>query len=237
MPGSGWPILPASLLTLNFCLSWWDMTRARASGDMSLLQVTAKNDTTLEVVLNGNYDWFLSQVCTSPATMPLRQDVIQSLKEDAMAARDSGEDEDASWWSDPTKLVTNGAFTATSATADQMVLSSNADYYGTRSGPDELVFRYADTPEEASALYEAEEVSAVWTLTEEQLTQAAENPEWTRYSGAVHLYGAVQLQPSAGRPDPQRSVSDHRPHRPWPQVARCHRLTCGRSGSSRGSGR
>lgn len=65
---------------------------ARASGDMSLLQVTAKNDTTLEVVLNGNYDWFLSQVCTSPATMPLRQDVIQSLKEDAMAARDSGED-------------------------------------------------------------------------------------------------------------------------------------------------
>ena len=27
MPGSGWPILPASLLTLNFCLSWWDMTR------------------------------------------------------------------------------------------------------------------------------------------------------------------------------------------------------------------
>ena len=152
---------------------------ARASGDMSLLQVTAKNDTTLEVVLNGNYDWFLSQVCTSPATMPLRQDVIQSLKEDAMAARDSGEDEDASWWSDPTKLVTNGAFTATSATADQMVLSSNADYHGTRSGPDELVFRYADTPEEASALYEAEEVSAVWTLTEEQLTQAAENPEWT----------------------------------------------------------
>lgn len=96
-----------------------------------------------------------------------------------MAARDSGEDEDASWWSDPTKLVTNGAFTATSATADQMILSSNADYHGTRSGPDELVFRYADTPEEASALYEAEEVSAVWTLTEEQLTQAAENPEWT----------------------------------------------------------
>ena len=31
---------------------------ARNSGDMSLLQVSAKNDTTLVVTLNGNYDWF-----------------------------------------------------------------------------------------------------------------------------------------------------------------------------------
>ena len=52
------------------------------------------------------------------------------------------------------------------------------DYYGTRSGPDELVFRYADTPEEASSLYEAGEVSAVWTLTEEQLALEAQDAEW-----------------------------------------------------------
>ena len=31
---------------------------ARATKDMSLLQVTAKNDNTLVVVLNGRYDWF-----------------------------------------------------------------------------------------------------------------------------------------------------------------------------------
>ena len=52
---------------------------ARASGDMSLLQVMAKNATTLVVTLNGNYDWFLREVCTSPATMPLRRDVVQRL--------------------------------------------------------------------------------------------------------------------------------------------------------------
>lgn len=53
---------------------------ARAAGDMELLQVSAKNDTTLVVVLNGTYDWFLKEVCTSPATMPLRKDVVQRLK-------------------------------------------------------------------------------------------------------------------------------------------------------------
>ena len=73
---------------------------ARASGDMSLLKVTAKNDNTLVVVLNGHYDWFIKEVCTSPATMPLRQEVVQKLK------TASGE---KSWWEgDPTQLVTNG---------------------------------------------------------------------------------------------------------------------------------
>ena len=54
---------------------------ARNSGDMSLLQVVAKNDTTLEVTLNGNYDWFLTEICTAPATAPLRQDVVKMLKD------------------------------------------------------------------------------------------------------------------------------------------------------------
>ena len=29
------------------------------------------------VVLNGKFDWFLTEVCTAPATMPLRQDLLQ----------------------------------------------------------------------------------------------------------------------------------------------------------------
>ena len=34
------------------------------------------------VNLNGNHEWFLREVCTSPATMPLRQDVLAKLKEE-----------------------------------------------------------------------------------------------------------------------------------------------------------
>ena len=53
---------------------------ARAEKDPSLLQVSAPSDSVFEVTLNGNFDWFLREVCTSPATMPLRQDVVQRLK-------------------------------------------------------------------------------------------------------------------------------------------------------------
>ncbi len=62
---------------------------AQASGDMSLLAVSAKSSTTLVVTLTGHYDWFLREVCTSIATLPLRQDVVQRLKQEADAANDN----------------------------------------------------------------------------------------------------------------------------------------------------
>lgn len=62
--------------------------QARASGDMSLLAVSAKNSSTLTVTLDGHYDWFLREVCTSIATMPLRQDVVKRLKEAADAVNE-----------------------------------------------------------------------------------------------------------------------------------------------------
>ena len=75
----------------------------RAGGDPSKLAVTAKNDSTLEVVLSGKYDWFLTEVCTAPATSPLRQDVIQSLKESAQTAAESAGEGAAplKWWHAP----------------------------------------------------------------------------------------------------------------------------------------
>ena len=86
---------------------------AQASGDMSLLAVSAKSSTTLVVTLTGHYDWFLREVCTSIATMPLRQDVVQRLKQEADAANDNLKEDETPrrWWSDPTRLVTNGPYT------------------------------------------------------------------------------------------------------------------------------
>ena len=100
---------------------------ARAAGDMSLLQVTAKNDSTLVVVLNGHYDWFLQEVCTSPAAMPLRQDVVQKLK-----AASGGK----SWWQgDPTQLVTNGPYTIAASEDGVLRLEANSRYYAAQPGP------------------------------------------------------------------------------------------------------
>ena len=152
---------------------------ARASGDMSQLQVMAKNATTLVVTLNGNYDWFLREVCTSPATMPLRRDVVQRLKEAGIQA--AGADGEArAWWSDPTALVTNGPYLATGYQfSEYLELTASERYNSDQLGPKTLTFRFAEDAEEAWELYENKEVDAVWPLTQERLTELAADEEWT----------------------------------------------------------
>lgn len=167
----------------------------RATGDVSALQVTAKNDTTLVVVLDGHYDWFLTQVCTSPATMPLRRDVIGKWEQEHLPepAEEPAEEqpeeagtveaEEATpvepWWSDLENLVTNGPYEITAASEEALTLTARADYSGTRAGPTELIFRYAETAEEAWSLYEEKAVDFVWSLPDEQMVLAAEDENWT----------------------------------------------------------
>lgn len=151
---------------------------ARNSGDMSLLQVVAKNDTTLEVTLNGNYDWFLREVCTSPATMPLREDVVQALKE-AGAQSDGANETNLPWWVDPTALVTNGPYLATEYDAEHLELSTNGEYTSGQNGPASIRFLFSASAEDAWALYEEGEVDAVWPLPEAQLSERAEDETWS----------------------------------------------------------
>lgn len=147
---------------------------ARTSGDMSKLQVIAKNDNTLVVRLDGRYDWFLKEVCTSPATMPLRKDVIGKLKKQNEAEK-AGD----SWWSDPAKLVTNGPLTVTDwEPEEQLTMETSTHYHGSKTGPSTLTFRFAETAEDGWELYRAGEVDAVWPLTEEQLEKLSKKEHW-----------------------------------------------------------
>ena len=155
------------------------------TGDASQLQVTAKNHSTLEVVVDGQCDWFLTQVCTSPATLPLRQDVIQAWKDARAAeveeARETGEQmEEAAqpvyWWSDVTALVTNGPFrTDAPASGDSLTVVAFDDYYGSGAGVGELTFRFASTAEEAWQLYEAGTVDFVGSLPQEQVVELSQS--------------------------------------------------------------
>ena len=151
---------------------------ARNSGDMSLLQVVAKNDTTLEVTLDGNYDWFLREVCTSPATMPLREDVVKALKE-AGTQTDGINETNLPWWADPTALVTNGPYLATEYDTEYLGLFANGEYTSTQNGPASIKFLFSDSAEDAWALYEEGEVDAVWPLPEAQLSERAEDENWS----------------------------------------------------------
>lgn len=137
---------------------------ARSSGDMSLLQVTAKNDSTLVVRLTGRYDWFLTEVCTSPATVPLRADVVARLKEENQQGQ-----EPHAWWSSPEKLVTNGPYVVTEWKQGESLTAVPSEKYDGVVGLSELDFRFAETPEEAWDWYEDKQVDLVWPLPEEEL--------------------------------------------------------------------
>lgn len=160
---------------------------ARETGDMELLQVSAKNESTFTVVLDGYYDWFLTQVCTSPATLPLRQDVVQKLKE-ANAQTEGGQA--ASWWSDPAKLVTNGVFLVSEAGESSLRMTASERYYGDQPGPQTLNFLFADSTEEGWELYNSKAVDAVWPLPEERLGELTADEGWSAIP-TLGTYAAV----------------------------------------------
>jgi len=152
---------------------------ARTSGDMSLLQVIAKNESTLEVTLSGNYNWFISEVCTSPATMPLRSDVLLALKEENSDETDDGGNK-LSWWSDPTALVTNGPYVAESFEVGTVLrLVANPHYESSRTYPANIHFYFANSAEDAELLYNEGTVDAIWPLTETRLSELAADETWS----------------------------------------------------------
>lgn len=166
--------------------------QARASGDMSLLAVSAKNSSTLTVTLDGHYDWFLREVCTSIATMPLRQDVVKRLKEAADAVNEVKPDSDsfARWWSDPTMLVTNGPYTAETLTGSTLTLTENANYGKKITGPDELVFYFSDE-QTGQILYAQELVDAVWPLSEEEMAARITADETWQADPVLETYSVL----------------------------------------------
>ena len=151
----------------------------RETGDVSLLQVTAEDDSTLVVVLNGKYDWFLEEVCTAPATMPLRQDLLTGESAAEETAEDGAEAaqaaEAAPWWSDVAGLVTNGPYQVSGYEAgESLTLETSGTYHSDVSGPGTLTFRFADTAEEGQALYDAGTVDFLGVLPEEQMASLVE---------------------------------------------------------------
>lgn len=154
---------------------------ARATGDLSLLQVVAKNDSTLVVTLDGNYGWFLTEVCTAPATVPLRSDVVQSLKTAAAAkvvATATEENPIIRWWSDPAALVTNGPYHAVSCDINGLQAQAYPDYYRDITGPTDLTFRFTTSVEDTQALYDSNLVDAVWPLSDPQLEALTTTEGW-----------------------------------------------------------
>ncbi len=166
----------------------------RAGGDVSELSVTAKNDSTLVVVLSGKYDWFLSDVCTAVATSPLRQDVVKKLKEKAQSLSDGSSA--LKWWHDPTLLVTDGPYCVSSyVSGNSLTLTANNRYYG-NVGPTQLQFLFADSDEAAWDLYTKGSVDFVASLPEKELKDLYAAGQWSatpELSTYTILFNCAQL--------------------------------------------
>jgi oligopeptide transport system substrate-binding protein len=97
----------------------------QATGDPTLLAVSATDDQTLVVTLNGSCPYFLSEICAGAYTMPLRADII--------AADD---------WGQGAPAVTNGAYTVTQYRTNLTTLERSENYYDAGDvGPESIRFQ------------------------------------------------------------------------------------------------
>ena len=113
---------------------------ARETGDVTRLAVTAENDSTLRVTLDAPCAWFLSDVCTAVATMPLRSDTAGKKPE----------------WATGTDMPGNGAFRPSVWTKGQSLYLRRNEYYFDAVGAsaDAVRFVFAETAEQGAKYYE-----------------------------------------------------------------------------------
>lgn len=134
----------------------------RETGDITQLAVKSEGDTTLRVTLSAPCGYFLTEVCTAVATMPLRSDMVNKDPE----------------WAATTGVVSDGAYQlGVWAKADYIQLRRNSSYYGNHAaGPDVLRFLFAANTQELWQAYEDGRADC-----------AAYPPEQVEPSGSVSL--------------------------------------------------
>ncbi len=116
----------------------------RATGDLSKLAVKAEGDSTFRVTLSVPCAYFLTDVCTAVATMPLRSDRV-SERED---------------WASGSDVPCNGPYQVSFWARDSYVqLRRSASYYDSRAViPDLLRLSFVRDVSEAEKLYDGGEV-------------------------------------------------------------------------------
>ncbi|MCR5826309.1 MAG: peptide ABC transporter substrate-binding protein [Oscillospiraceae bacterium] len=113
---------------------------ARESGDATQLGIVAESDSTLRVTLDMPCAWFLSDVCTAVATVPLRSDVAGEVPA----------------WASGTDMPGNGAFHPSAwAKGQSLELRRNEHFFDAHTTTVEVLrFLFADSVKQAGQYYE-----------------------------------------------------------------------------------
>ena len=138
----------------------------REGGDTSALAVSAENKYTFSVTLKSHDPYFLENVCTAAATMPLRRSIV--------------EDGSTAWSSGVGTFVSNGPYMLERwKHGESMELCANEGYHeAKRLGPDTIRFVFASDAA-AYELYQNGDVDFVEDLPEDVLRELSMQEDWT----------------------------------------------------------
>ena len=119
----------------------------RETGDTTQLKVSSEGDSTLRVTLSAPCAYFLGEVCTAVATMPLCRDAVQKDER----------------WMTSSNAPSNGPYQADIwAKGEYLQLRRNASYYErSTTGPDVLRFLFSSDGAAARRLYERGDVDYI----------------------------------------------------------------------------
>lgn len=130
------------------------------TGDVSLLAVSAPDEKTFAVTLNGSPAYFLAELCAGAYTMPQREDLSDGDRAEA--------------------AVTNGAYSVSSRGGKELLLVKNESYYApSAQGPEFIAFSPVEGSEADFAALSAGEAGLVVDLPQEELAALAESGLWT----------------------------------------------------------
>lgn len=147
---------------LMACVSGYD--QVQETGDAGLLAVSAPDERTFVVSLNGSCSYFLEEICTGAYTMPVREDL----------AAKSG------WGASAADTVTNGAYTIAEWDGGLVRLERSETYYNAAAiGPEELRFVSAASPAADYQRFTDGEFDLTTSLPDSALRELADAGTWT----------------------------------------------------------
>ncbi|MBQ1310439.1 MAG: peptide ABC transporter substrate-binding protein [Blautia sp.] len=122
------------------------------------LGITAVDDKTLEITLEAECPYFIG-LCAFAALMPLRQDVIEEYGQE---------------WTDPGKLVSNGAYVLSDWVHDSYLEMTRNESFYEQPGPDKIVWYLNNSETSQLAAFQAGEYDFFDAVPVDQITALKE---------------------------------------------------------------
>lgn len=149
--------------------------QVQEEGDPTLLGVSAPDERTFVVSLNGSCAYFLAELCAGAHTMPVRADLAERT----------------GWGSNAAATVTNGAYTVSRISASLVTLERSKTYYDHKAvRPERLQFVTSKSAEEDYGSFLNGELDLISSLTAEGLEALAAEEYWTP-DPVTSVYGVL----------------------------------------------